>query len=691
MGSMIEHCEREQSVNTEAGGGTAGLLLGFNRSLGVSLKQQLLSWPLSASVLLLGSLIVFSPLIEGGTTHLPVLMMRLLLLGSALIWTIHRMRVGTIVVTMNRFLPLVALFLGWAGLSLWWAPYKNPSVQWFISLLMYALLFGVVIQGIQITRQIRHIVMVLVGMGLCEGVLGIVQYVWLGEARAKGTFFNPNFFATYEVMALSIVLGILSGVQRGEMNKWQNAVLWGIAAITFAAFMVAQSRGALLALVTAVTFIGCYRFGKIALLVLIVSLVAGTVIPNPLKQRMVEISAQDPYAFSRIDIWNNSLERVIDRPLGIGLGMYKYTSFQYRFPIESNIVRYGKRAESAHNEYLQMAVELGVGGLAIFLLGIGIWGREVTEALRSDLESWERGLVTGLTGAVTGILAHGAVDSVFHEPALVILLIVCGGLVLALQTIKKPDISSRSLPFSYHPVRLALVLVCGAVLGFLAIQSAAGWYTHERGQTEAQAGRQGLALDWFRRASLIDPGTTGYHDAVARISVQLFHQSGDPKWLVKAVEEEEQAIALNPMDGRFPYRLGTIYGVLSEQKPAKAQRNLLLNQAAQAYEQAIRADPYSPLNYMALANIRLSEGRVEEAKSRLQRAVVTEPNFLPARAILAELSLKAGEHRVAQSEFDAIVAIKRKYEGWVLNDLEREFLDVDLSPLGRALTLGSKR
>ncbi|MCG3769936.1 MAG: hypothetical protein JW384_01067 [Nitrosomonadaceae bacterium] len=289
-----------------------------------------------------------------------------------------------------------------------------------------------------------------------------------------------------------------------------------------------------------------------------------------------------------------------------------------------------------------------------------------------------------------GILAHGAVDSVFHEPALVILLIVCGGLALVFRSIKIPDLSRWRVPFSYHPVRLFLVVVCGVALAILTIQPAAGWYAHERGQAEAQVGQQDLALDWVHRASLIDPGTTGYHDAIARTLVQLFHQSGDPQWLVKAVEEEGQAIELNPMDGRFPYRLGTIYGVLAEQKLAKAQHDLLLSQAAQAYEQAIQADPYSPLNYMALANIRLSEGRVEEAKARLQQAVVTEPNFLPARTLLAELSLKAGEHEAAQSEFDAIVAVKRKYEQGSLSDIERQFLDVDLSPLGRALALESK-
>lgn len=688
---MIEHCEREQFVNVKAGKATSSRLERSDRDLVATLKRHLFSCPLSPAVLLLGSLIIFSPLIEGGTTHLPVLIMRLILLGALITWTMYRIRLDAITLIPSRLIPVLVLFLGWAGLSLWWAPYKNPSVQWFISLLMYTVLFGVVLQGIRTTQHVRQVVMVVVGMGFCEGALGIVQYVWLGEARAKGTFFNPNFFATYEVAVLSIALALLSGVPRSEMKRWLSVFLWSIVAITLCAFMVAQSRGALLALVTAVIFIGCYRFGKIALLILIVSLVAGAVIPNPLKQRMVSVAAQDPYAFSRVDIWKNSVERIADRPLGIGLGMYKYSSFQYRFPIESSIVRYVKRAESAHNEYLQMAVELGVGGLAIFLFGIGIWGREVKVALRSELEPWERGLVTGLTGAVLGILAHSMVDSVFHEPALVILLIVCGGFVFALQSIKKPDSARQNVPFFSHPVRVALVLLGGVVLAVLIIQPAAGWYAHERGQAEAQVGRQDLALDWFRRASLIDPGTTGYHDASARTLVQLFHQSGDPQRLVKAVEEEEQAIYLNPLDGRFPYRLGTIYGLLAEQSFSKDQRDLLLNQAAQAYDQAIHADPYSPLSYMALANIRLSQGRVEEAKLWLQRAVGTEPNYLPARTLLAELSLKAGEHEAAQSEFDAIVAVKRKYEREVLSDIERQFINVDLSPLGRALNLESKQ
>ena len=300
---MIEHCEREQFVNAKAGKAASSFLERLDKNLAATLTRHLFSWPLSPEVLLLGSLIIFSPLIEGGTTHVPVLIMRLMLLGAFVAWTMNRMRLKEITLIRSRLIPVLVLFLGWAGLSLWWAPYKNPSVQWVISLLMYAVLFGVVLQGIRTNRQVRQVVMVVVGMGLCEGALGIVQYVWFGEARAKGTFFNPNFFATYEVAVLSIALALLSGVPRSEMKRWQSVCLWSIVAITFCAFMVAQSRGALLALMTAVIFIGCHRFGKVALLILIVSLAAGAVIPNPLKQRMIDVATQDPYAFSRVDIW----------------------------------------------------------------------------------------------------------------------------------------------------------------------------------------------------------------------------------------------------------------------------------------------------------------------------------------------------------------------------------------------------
>src|SRR5207245_10627662 len=148
---------------------------------------------------------------------------------------------------------------------------------------------------------------------------------------------------------------------------------------------------------------------------------------KPLEQPVPTVRAQVRYAYTRLAVWENCLERIIDRPWGVGLGLYKYTSFQYRFPVDNAIARYGKRAESAHNEYLQLAVELGVLGLVLFLAGISLLGWEIWETLRLPLEPWERGLVIGLSGGILGVLVHGCVDTVLHEPARVLLALLLDG------------------------------------------------------------------------------------------------------------------------------------------------------------------------------------------------------------------------------------------------------------------------
>jgi tetratricopeptide (TPR) repeat protein len=232
-------------------------------------------------------------------------------------------------------------------------------------------------------------------------------------------------------------------------------------------------------------------------------------------------------------------------------------------------------------------------------------------------------------------------------------------------------------------------MVFGIVLAILVVQPAVGWYLNGRGEHEAGAGRHERALEWFERASLIDPGTTGYRDAIARTSVQLFHHSGNLQWLMKAIEQEVVASALNPLDGRFPYRLGTIYALLADQKVAQKQRDVLLGQAGHAYEEAIRLDPFSPFSYLELGRIRIAQERLEEGKEWLRKGILIEPNFLPARVLLADLSLRSGFRQEAQLSYEAIVEIKKRYEQRTLDTMEQRFLDVDLYPLGRALAVGA--
>ena len=646
-------------------------------------------WLISASLVFI---IFFSPLVDGGTTQFPVLLIRLVLIGAASLWLIQQMRGGSIWILKNSIILPVMLFLIWAGLSLFRSPYKSASSQWFLSLLSYAILLLLAVKYTQTQRHKRGIVALLLGMGVMEGVLGIVQYVWLGETRAKGTFFNPNFFAAYEGSILLLSLGLAVCLPRHEEPPYLSILLWMSVTLAGAAFVLAQSRGALAALVVVLCILGVLRFGKVAVAVLLACIVFGAIVPNPLRERISEASSQDPYAYTRLDIWKNSLERFAEHPLGIGLGMYKYGSFQDRFPTGDHIIRYKKRAESAHNEYLQMGVELGVVGLVIFLAGVGIWLREAWLTWQIRRESSEEGLIIGLIGVVLMLLVHAGGDSVFHEPALLVVLVVAAAILHNMYGEIHPTLLQwKQVPIAYNRARVGLVLAGGLALTVLCVQPAAGWYVHELGKHEAGQGRIDKALERYIQATAIDPGATGYHDSVSRTAMQLYERSNDPKWLMVASEEESLARDLNRLDGRFPYRLGTIYSLMAKQPEFGKQRAELLNNALMAYAEAIQADPYTPFSYYELAKLLLIQGQRDKALALLRTAMDYEPNYLPARALLAETSLNAGLPGDYEQELAVIKTISAQYRYQVRDDIERQFVDVDLHPLGHAIAMESRK
>lgn len=650
-----------------------------------TLKMGVQALQTPAIVLALLGIVVFAPLIDGGTTHYPVFLIRYALVTISAAALIKGMKQGTLAIPKDIHMVMALALLALALLSLWWAPYTSGALQWVLSLASYAVFFTLVVGKVVTRQQVRLCVLVLCGMGIGEAILGAAQYGWLGYPRAQGTFFNPNFFATYLVAIGSVALGLLAFSVRSIESRGERWLLAGTVGATALGFLFAQSRGGVLALLCSIGIVGFARFGKrfgVALAALLIMLV---IVPNPIRQRAIDVAEHDPYAYSRLDIWTSSLQRVADQPLGAGAGMYRYTSFAYRFPIEQDVARFGKRAESAHNEYLQIAVELGVAGILVVVAAVGVWIGRVRNIWRRPLEPWERGMVIGSAAGTAAILGHAAVDSIFHEPALMLLLVLLGGLILAISGWSEQPPAFLSVPFSYSPMRLVLVL-CGAVLTtVLVARPAAAWYWFQAGEEAFRSGRVQDAVAAFQRATMIDPGVTGYHDAVARAQVRAYEQSGDIRRLSEAVDELEIGRSLNRQDARFSTRLGMLQLLLASRSRERSERDRYAALAAESFEQATLLDPYTPSNYFERAKIRLVQGADDEARHLLRQAVTYEPNFLPARALLAELAVRAGDPVRAKAEYESIVAVQSKYAGKQLNAVEREFLDVDANRVGRLL------
>ncbi|WP_413934188.1 O-antigen ligase family protein [Nitrospira sp. BLG_1] len=630
---------------------------------------------LTGPCLVIGSLTVFSPLIEGGTTQLPVLIIRLILLVALGSWLMAGLCHSTLVIPRTDLWWPIAAFLGWSGLSLLWSPYTNVSLQWFLSLLLYAVFFLMILLGTDSEKRLQGFLLLILLMGMFEGGLGIIQYLYGGESRAKGTFFNPNFFSTYETVSAVLAISLLWF--GAEYGKTGNLLLILCATISGTAVILAQSRGGAAAFLIAITAIGYFKYGKSTLFLLLILILGTILLPNPLKQRVLEVGKQDPYAYTRIEIWEDATKRLRDHPLGIGLGMYKYASFQYRFPIDDAIIHYGKRAETAHNEYLQLAVELGIAGLACFLLSIAVWTAEIKRIWKTDLPQQSRGQLVGLCAGVLASIVHATVDSVFHEPALVLLLILEGGLAVALgKQVRGTQAEPWCFTPPYHVTRVILIMVSLGAMAYLAIQPTAAWLLVKQGNS-AQAEHDNMsAIKWYRYASMADPGATAVRDGLARLCIQRFRETGAPEWLEQAASEMAVAMALNPLDGRPPYRLGTIYLLQLEQQTWAAHKISLTAQATQAFKKSISVDPFSPFGYFELSKLYRGKGDRTSAQQLLEQAITYEPNFIPARVALVDLARESGHTDVASMQLTAIQTIRWKFQDWTLTSMEQQFLGI---------------
>ncbi|MGI0014024.1 MAG: hypothetical protein ACREBU_11365, partial [Nitrososphaera sp.] len=109
-----------------------------------------------AGLLTLVSLLIFSPLLEGGTTHLAVMVIRLMVLLLLGVYLWRGIRAGTLPLPSLQIGPAVLTFLGIAAVSVAASPYTDQSLQWLLVLLSYAgllyLLVSLIVQWDHVSK-----------------------------------------------------------------------------------------------------------------------------------------------------------------------------------------------------------------------------------------------------------------------------------------------------------------------------------------------------------------------------------------------------------------------------------------------------------------------------------------------------------------------------------------------------------
>ena len=656
----------------------------------------------SSAYLVIGAILVFSPLWEGGTTHSAVLVIRLLILTLAAVFWWDAIRQGRLNCPMMPIGWPTACFLGLATISTVTSPYTAQSCQWLIVVTGYSLLLYLLVSFIRAWNHVVALLVVLIVIGGIEAALVFVQW---GEinGRPSGTFFNPNFLGGYLVAISLVVLGCASSFSSDTLKE--NAQEWGgripvvLGTLLCIGFVVAAnltgSRGAALAWVVGATFILGMRFGKKGVGFVAAVLTAVMVLPSPLTSRVVSEHVFNAVSYARWEIWTSAMAGIQDHPFGVGLGLFQYVYPRYAFPVEGEIVRYGYVATTAHNEYLQMGLEMGVAGLAVFCWGIGLLCREAKWFLAQSLTSWQRGIVVGVLGAVISMLVHAGVDSTFHEPALAIVLILCVSIVMAGRSLSGDMDVRRSLMLGrLRPLYgvVGLVLIVGMGLHITTLARAWSWF--EVGEQHLSKQEYEAAQRAYEVAASYDPGKSSYRNALALVHFRRFEREGNLEEGQKALAELTVASALNPLDGRLLALHGRVYLALAtslgpseslslEMRGLKAQ---WLRSAEKEYRHAIEFEPYAAAHYFQLALLNRALKNEPDAMGFANKAIELEPNYLSARAWRLRRYLEASDYDQARQELDQISSRYQRFGTRSSSLLERDLLAVNLAELEALFT-----
>lgn len=247
---------------------------------------------------------------------------------------------------------------------------KSPPLAWLVfndSFIKAVLVFIVMINVVRTRRRLIAMMWLSLLIGVVLSYMALGMYL-RGEMKVEGyrvgveitgMFGNPNEMSLHLVMMipLAITLAIAS------RNKLLRVVYLAMAAIMLFANMITYSRGGFLALVISSAFM-LWKLGRknrvgVTLTAFVVAILVMLLAPGNFGMRILSIfdSKLDEAGSSnqRQEILERSIITTLRNPWGIGIGNFPIVSV-------SNLV--------SHNSYTQVSSELGLLGLAAYLVFI---------------------------------------------------------------------------------------------------------------------------------------------------------------------------------------------------------------------------------------------------------------------------------------------------------------------------------
>lgn len=317
-----------------------------------------------------------------------------------------------------------------------------------LRLLQYILVFTIVREEV---RDKAHLKKILISMSLGailasgnaifqvttgrDFIRGYMPILNLDLVRATASFKDANLLGIY----LSALAPILFGLTLFYFHGRKKIAMCALSLLVLAAIALTYSRPTLLAVYLILFFFGLVRKSKALIAVLaLFTLASPFLLPQSVKNWAKDVE-YNPLRFmcndDRIAIYRNSLLMIKAHPI-IGVGAnafmksYKYykESPEYRSIVTLDEIK-------AHNNFLQMAGEIGLIGLGVFLWFLYRLFKEAQAIYKSLSGQFLKQAALSLIACLIAFLVNGMTESSLYYSVVAMLFWYLAGLALSLKKI----------------------------------------------------------------------------------------------------------------------------------------------------------------------------------------------------------------------------------------------------------------
>lgn len=254
------------------------------------------------------------------------------------------------------------------------------------------------------------------GLAFCAGLVHLLQGSQVMPG-APGRYVGPENAVVFAQLAFFLLLVAITPARLPVLSEIQNRLLLlAVVLMASGCLVVSQSRWVLLALLALYVYLivcdrrlpgsGLTRSASLLLPVCAAALLLDTSSLSHLAGTAPELIAnvgqidQRTSLGQRLALWSSSWHLIVEKPL-LGHGVGQFRQALNGLPEAASLTSTVRAYSHAHNEYLQMAVEQGLLGLALF---IGALAAILRMTLRESFAADARHL---LLGAVISWLFFG--------------------------------------------------------------------------------------------------------------------------------------------------------------------------------------------------------------------------------------------------------------------------------------------